>query len=190
MSECASITIGSYQDPQDVRIGSNGRFYPRTRWQILRADGTDAAPGEEGEILVGGPARMLGYYGAPLPPEQMIPTGDLGYMDQDGMVHLTGRIKDILIRNGNNLSPARIEQAILTLPGVRDAVVVGIPDDRQGEVPAAMVVANGDTLSAAPDLPKNELPAFYVFVRQIPLTASGKPDRVRIREMLLNHASI
>lgn len=184
MSECASISIGSYKDPQETRMNGNGRFYPRTQWKILRADGTSAAVGEEGEIHVNGPARMHGYYGSPLPADEFIPTGDLGYVDAEGLLHLTGRIKDILIRNGYNLSPVRIEQALLDIPGVHAAVVVGIPDDHQGEVPAAMIIADGDVLSCAPDLPRNELPALYVFVRQIPLTASGKPDRVLIRELL------
>ena len=189
MSECVSISIGSYTDPQEIRCHGSGRFYPRTKWRIVRADGTDAAPGEEGEILVGGPSRMYGYYGTPLAPDAMISTGDLGYMDADGVLHLTGRLKDILIRNGNNLSPVRIEQALLSLPGVRAAVVVSLPDEQQGEVPAAMVVVDGDALPADPPLPKNELPALYAFVRQIPLTASGKPDKVLIREMLLRRRS-
>ncbi|MBQ2953736.1 MAG: acyl--CoA ligase [Clostridia bacterium] len=184
MSECASISIGSSLDPQELRLRGNGRFYPRTTWMIRRADGSAAAPGEEGEILVNSPARMLGYYGSPMPQEEMIRTGDLGYVDGDGILHLTGRIKDILIRNGNNLSPARIEQALLALPGVRDAVVVGIADDRQGEVPAAMVVADGEARTLTPDLAKNECPVLYAFVSRIPLTASGKPDRVLIRDML------
>ncbi len=185
MSECASISIASYKDPQEMRINSNGRFYPRNTWRILRADGTDAAPGEAGEILVNGPARMYGYFGTPMSPEEMIHTGDLGYLDADGVLHLTGRIKDILIRNGNNLSPVRIEQALLALPGVHDAVVVGIPDEHQGDIPVAMVVADADVKTLSPNLPKNELPAFYSFVERIPLTASGKPDRVLIREMMM-----
>ena len=187
MSECISISIASWQDPPAERAGGNGRFYPRTAWKLLRPDGAEAAPGEEGEIHVNGPSRMVGYYGSPLPAEAMIPTGDLGYVDPAGVLHLTGRIKDILIRNGNNLSPARIEQALLALPGVREAVVVGLPDERQGEVPAAMVVADDDSHPLAPRLPKNELPALYVFVPQLPLTASGKPDRMLIRQQLLEH---
>ncbi len=183
MSECVGISCASWQDSRAERAAGVGRFYSMNTGRILRPDGTEAAAGEEGEIWVTGPARMIGYYGKPLPREDLFPTGDLGYLDQDGVLHLTGRRKEIIIRNGNNLSLRRIEEALLRLPEVRDAVVVALPDERQGEVPAAMVVANQDR-PLVPDLRKHELPVLYHYVERMPLTASGKPDRQRIREVL------
>lgn len=153
--------------------------------KILRADGTEADLMEEGEICVTGPARMWGYYGHPMPREELLHTGDLGFLDADGLLHLTGRKKDIIIRNGNNLSPRRIEQALLALPGVKEAVVVSIPDARQGEVPAAMVAADAALAPLHPALAKNELPVLYHFTDHLPMTASGKPDRQKIREVLM-----
>jgi acyl-CoA synthetase (AMP-forming)/AMP-acid ligase II len=134
---------------------------------------------------------MLGYYGATEARERFFRTGDLGYLDQDGRVHLTGRRKEIIIRNGKNLSPARIEQALLRLPQVKAAAVVGLPDEKAGEVPGAMAVCEGaetedDLLQAlAPLLPKNERPAALRVVKEIPLLPTGKPDKMRIRKELL-----
>ena len=185
MSEFVGISCASALDSREIRASGVGRFYSMNAGKILREDGTEAAPGETGEICALGPARMVGYLGRPMAPDEWLPTGDLGYLDEGGVLHLTGRKKDIIIRNGNNLSPRKIEQALLTVPGVRAAAVVGLPDDRQGEAPAAMVAADRDDLPLDDALPKNERPVLYLFVDALPLTASGKPDRRAIRETLL-----
>ena len=184
MSECIGIACASWKDSRESRAAGVGRFYAMNTGKVLRPDGTEASPGEEGEIWVTGPSRMIGYVGSPLPRDQLLPTGDLGYLDPSGNLRLTGRSKEIIIRNGNNLSARRIEQAILAQPGVRDAAVVALPDERQGEVPAAMVAAESGIRSLSPRLHANEMPVLYHFVDHLPLTASGKPDRQRIREVL------
>lgn len=183
MSECVGISCASWQDSRAARAEGVGRFYSMNTGKILRPDGTEAAVGEEGEIWVTGPARMIGYYGKPLTREALFPTGDMGYLDEGGVLRLTGRRKEIVIRNGNNISLRRIEEALLRLPDVRDAAVVALPDERQGEVPAAMIVAD-QRRPLAPDLRKHEIPVLYHYVEKLPLTASGKPDRQRIREVL------
>ena len=184
MSECIGISCASFRDSQAIRASGVGPFYSMNTGRILRPDGTEANHMETGEICVTGPARMIGYLGHPMPREELLHTGDLGYVDQSGVLHLTGRKKDIIIRNGNNLSPQKIEQALLALPGVKAAVVVGLPDERQGEVPAAMVAAEPGVRTLEPALPKNELPVLYHFVDALPMTASGKPDRQKIKEVL------
>ena len=185
MSEFVGISCAAASDPQSQRASGVGKFYPMNRGKILRPDGTEADTGETGEICAIGPTRMIGYLGRAMGAEEWLPTGDLGYVDGDGVLHLTGRKKDIIIRNGNNLSPRKIEQALLSVPGVRAAAVVGLPDEKQGEVPGAMVAADGQDLPLDAALPKNERPAVYMFVPALPLTSSGKPDRVAIREALL-----
>jgi len=191
MSECVGISCASWEDSAEVRAQTVGRFYSMNRGVILREDGSEAQTGQSGEICVDGPSRMLGYYGAPEARERFFRTGDLGYLDQDGRLHLTGRRKEIIIRNGKNLSPARIEQALLRLPQVKAAAVVGLPDEKAGEVPGAMAVCEGaetedDLLQAlAPLLPKNERPAALRVVKEIPLLPTGKPDKMRIRKELL-----
>ena len=194
MSECIGVSCASFRDPQAVRAGGVGPFYSMNTGRILRSDGSEAEVGEAGEICVDGPARMVGYYGDQAPREELFHTGDLGYVDAAGVLHLTGRLKDIIIRSGINLSAARIEAALLSLEGVKAAAVVGLPHPQYGEVPYAMVVlgenAPGDlTAALAPLLAKNELPAGVLTADALPMTRSGKPDKQTIREVLAQWAN-
>ena len=189
MSECIGITCSCFRDPRAERASGVGRVYPMNTLVLRGADGNVAGPGQEGEICVRSPMRMLGYVGEPLLPEALFPTGDLGVLDETGVLRLTGRKKDIIIRNGLNLSARRIEDALLSLPGVTAATVVGLPDERQGEVPWAMIVGEADEQALHALLHKNERPAGILRVPALPLTASGKPDKQAIREVLLSWRS-
>ena len=185
MSESVGISCASYLDPRAERASGVGPVYPMNTVCILSPDGREVEQGQGGEICVRGPMRMLGYYGSRLREEDFFPTGDLGWLDKQGVLHLSGRKKDIIIRNGNNLSPRRIEDALLSLPQVHTAVVVGLPDERQGESPWAMVVGQADEAALHALLHKNEWPEGILSVEQLPMTASGKPDKQKIREELL-----
>ena len=197
MSECVGITSASWQDPQAVRAATVGRFYPRVKGLILKEDGSEAAPYEEGEICADGYARMIGYFGesepgldisAPVGDRPLLHTGDLGYLDAEGFVHISGRKKDIIIRKGNNLSPRRIEEALLSVPGVEDAAVVGLPDPKAGEVPWALYRGGlaPEALAEAvrPLLHKNEWPAGFCRTESLPLGPTGKIDKQKVREVL------
>jgi len=189
MSEYVHIALGNWKDPQQIRATNNGKFCPRNTGKILLDDGTEAAVGQVGEICVDGSGRMVGYYGDPDSYHGMIHTGDLGYVDVDGYLTICGRLKDIIIRNGNNLAPKRIEDAILGVPGVKNVCVKGVPNEAVGEVPCAMVVAPGVTQEAIEEhirkvLNKNELPFGYLFVEELPVLGIGKPDKVGIQKML------
>ena len=190
MSECISISIASWRDSQAMRASSVGKFYPHTRGAIVLEDGTLAAVGQEGEICADSPTRMLGYWGEAPDCSALLHSGDLGWVDEAGFLHISGRKKDIIIRNGVNLMPRRIEEALLSLPFVSAAVAVGIPDPVEGELPCVMVVSTEDAAviqkALAPLLNKNELPARLAVVASIPLTASGKPNRQHIREVLMS----
>lgn len=190
MSECVGISCASYRDPQSERSSGVGHIYSMNTVRILSDDGSEAGPGQEGEIYVRGPMRMLGYYGRHLPEDEFLATGDLGFLDESGVLHLTGRKKEIIIRNGNNLSARRIENALLSQPDVRAAVVMGLPDERQGEVPYAMIVGKADMTALGSLLNKNELPEGILSVEALPMTESGKPDRQKIREVLLSWRSL
>ena len=189
MSECIGISCASWHDPQNERACGVGPVYPMNEVRIITPGGCEAGPGQEGEITVRGPMRMLGYLGEMLPEDAFFSTGDLGFLDEKGILHLSGRKKEIIIRNGNNLSPRRIEDALLSLPGVRSAAVVGLPDTREGEVPCAMVVGEVDEAALHVLLHKNEWPAGILYVDALPLTGSGKPDKQKIREVLLRWRS-
>ncbi len=189
MSECIGIACADADAPQALRASCVGAFYPMNQGRILMEDGSEAAPGEEGEIFVRGPARMLGYYPQRMEESAFLPTGDLGYLDHQGMLRISGRKKDIIIRNGNNLSAVRIENALLSLPGIRDAAVVGLPEERAGEVPWAAVVCSEKAYARIMDrlpalLNKNELPVKILRLTELPRTASGKTDKQRLREVI------
>ena len=184
LSECITVTCASFRDRQEERASGVGRAYPVNELRLVDDGGNEVGPGEEGEICVRSPMRMLGYYGDPMPAEEFLHTGDLGYLDDAGVLHLTGRKKDVIIRNGFNLSARRIEEALLSLPGVTAAAVVGLPDDKQGEVPCAMIVGEADVEALHALLRKNEWPAGILRAEALPLTASGKTDKQTIREVL------
>ena len=184
MTECIGISCSSWLDPQDVRAVGVGPFYRVNTGRVILEDGTPAAPEQVGEICVTGPMRMLGYYGEQMESGELLRTGDLGYLDESGVLHLCGRKKDIIIRNGYNLSAARIEAALLSLPEITAAVVVGLPDAVQGEVPCAMIVGRADREALQALLHKNEIPVRIRSVSAIPLTPLGKPDKQAIREAL------
>ena len=185
MSECVGISCASWKDSQAVRAGGVGAFYSMNTGKILLESGEEAPAGQEGEICVNGPSRMLGYYRQPMPAEELLHTGDLGWLDENGVLHICGRKKDIVIRNGNNLSCRIIEEALLSLPDIKEAAVVSLPDEQQGEIPAAMVVGKADLTVLKKLLRKNELPACIIPVGALPLTASGKPDKIKIRDELM-----
>lgn len=184
MSECIGISCADGREPTQLRARGVGRVYPMNTVKLLGEDGNPVKPGEIGEITVNSPARMIGYWGNPMAPEAFLPTGDLGYLDADGILHICGRKKELIIRNGRNIAPKRIEDALLSLPGVQAAAVVGMPDELVGEVPYAMIVGVVDPAELKKLLPKNELPVGILCAEKLPLTAFGKPDKLQIKEVL------
>ena len=193
MSECIGISCASHQDSREVRASGVGKFYPMNDGKILREDGREAVSNEVGEVCVKGPMRFLGYCREEQTREAVdekgyLHTGDLGFLDETGILHLTGRKKDIIIRNGTNLSPRKIEEALLSIPGVKDAAVVGLEHPVQGEVPAAMAVTDRTELELVAlltgKLHKNEIPVGVRIVSSLPRTPSGKTDKLKIREVL------
>ncbi|MET7641405.1 SDR family NAD(P)-dependent oxidoreductase [Streptomyces sp. NPDC005438] len=154
---------------------------------------TEVPPGEEGEIWVDGPATMLGYHGRPEATAEVMHqgwyrTGDLARIDPDGYVTITGRIKELIIRGGENIHPREVEDVVARAPGVAEAAVVGAPDTLLGEVPVAFVVpgpegVDPDRLFAEcrAQLSYFKVPTELYEVEEIPRTGIGK---VRRQELL------
>jgi fatty-acyl-CoA synthase len=149
---CAS----TWNRPGADRPGSVGQALPGQQVKAVRAGASgswqDCAPGEAGTLAIGGPAVFAGYVTDPqdggprvvrgdMVRDGWLDTGDLGHVDADGYVYLTGRAKDLIIRGGHNIDPRVIEEALLGHPGVTAAAAVGMPDAHAGEVPVAYVVA-------------------------------------------------
>lgn len=180
--------------PQARRIGSVGTVLAGQDVFLLDASGARIRePGVDGEICIAGPSLMLGYLvdggdGEPVPPGDVLRTGDLGRFDADGHLHITGRLKDVIIRGGENLSPTLIEGVLAKVPGVQACCVVGRADADLGEVPLAFIVRARDAAGAAlqpqqlgeavrAELSRIHVPADYRYVDQLPENAVGKVDR-------------
>lgn len=164
----------------------------------------EAPAGTPGEIVARGPMSPMRYVAAPeldaryRTADGWVRTGDLGVLDEDGVLRVVGRLKDVVIRGGQNISPAEVELELAAHPGVRDVVCTGVPDPLMGERLAACVVPrSGQDLSldelcdhlAARGLERRKHPERLLVVDELPLTPAGKPDRGRLREQLAAEAA-
>lgn len=197
MSECVGISTMSYGDPVKERAAGVGRAYAMTEIFILDEDGKELSAGETGEICVRGMTMMSGYYAneeetlAVFDGESRLRTGDLGYLDCGGILHVNGRKKDIVIRGGENISAVKIEKALLSVEGVYQAVAVGVTHEKYGEVPCAAVIlkkgAKTDEAQIKQELINlvsgHEIPEKIIIVETFPLTSSGKPDKQKIKKL-------
>jgi len=173
-----------------------GRPLPGVQLRLVTPAGTEAMPGEEGEIRVRSRSATSGYLGSadssadsalasPLDGEGWLRTGDLGRLDEDGYLYVTGRLKNIIIRGGFNVVPEEVEAALAADPAVREAVVLGVPDERLGEVPVALVVgdpADPPTAEAVlarvrPRLAPYKRPDRVFVLAELPRVPNGKVDR-------------
>lgn len=180
-------------------MGSCGLPLPGLAVRIISpASGEDVAAGEEGELIVRGPNLMSGYHNKPEETASALRkgwyhTGDLARSDSNGFLTITGRLKELIIRGGQNIAPAEIEEVVNALDGVIDSAVVGIPHEHLGEVPALFVVARKGTGIGAKDILEHcrgrlssyKVPFSVHFVDEIPRTGSGKIIRFKLREMLV-----
>jgi HIP---CoA ligase len=202
---CGTVTMCRRSDPPDVVSGTSGRAIPGLEVRVV-ADGTEVPVGEPGEIVVRGYTVMSGYWGndeataEAIDAEGWLHTGDVGVMDAAGNVTITDRVKDMYVVGGFNAYPAEIEAILRGHEGVAQVAVVGIPDDRMGEVGCAYVVPTaGSADTADPDelgrallswsrgaMANYKVPRSVVLVDTLPVNASGK---VLKRELRLRHAA-
>ncbi|MFD8643012.1 class I adenylate-forming enzyme family protein [Streptomyces zaomyceticus] len=178
-----------------------GRPDPRVA-EIRIADPDTHEPlpdGRTGEIVSRGPMTPLCYVASPdldaryRTTEGWVRTGDLGHFDEEGVLHVVGRLKDVVIRGGANISPAEVERELASHPRVRDVVCVGVPDPLMGERLAACLVVKGarspdlDDLGvhlSARGLDRHKHPEHLLVLPELPLTAAGKPDRAALRRRI------
>ena len=178
--------------------GSCGLPVPGLATRIIEpGSGRDAEFGEEGELIVRGPNLMKGYYNKPEETARTIRngwyfTGDLARSDKNGYLTITGRLKELIIRGGQNIAPAEVELAVNGFAGVMDCAVLGAPHDQLGEVPVVFVVQRpGGAVDAQSlidycrtQLSSYKVPEAVYFVEAIPRTGSGKTMRYKLRELL------
>lgn len=194
-----AVTMSAADDPVEVRCSTVGRAIPGVEVKIADPEtGAERAVGERGELWARGPNIMLGYFeneGATreaITPDGWLRTGDLATLGEDGLYRITGRIKELIIRGGENVYPAEVEDALREHPDVVDAAVFGVPSEELGEeVAAALVLAEGKELDReALDafletrLARFKRPRYLQAVDAFPLTSSGKVQRFRLAEGL------
>ena len=197
-TEHPSTTGCRFEDPADLRHRTDGRPLPGVELRLVDEDGNEVAAGHPGEILSRGPELCLGYTDPALndafDDEGWYRTGDVGVLDEHGCLTITDRVKDIVIRGGENLSAAEIEGALASFPGLAEVAVVAAPDARLGERACAVVrmhpTATSPTLDelcahlAESGLVRQKWPEELRIVQDFPRTASGKIRKVDLRTWL------
>ncbi|MEU7387489.1 class I adenylate-forming enzyme family protein [Streptomyces tanashiensis] len=198
--------LGHSVPPTDRSGVVAGRPDPRvTEIRIADPDTHEQLPdGRIGEIVSRGPMTPLRYVASPdldaryRTPEGWVRTGDLGFLDDEGVLHVVGRLKDIVIRGGANISPAEVERALVAHPRVRDVVCVGVPDPLMGERLAACLVGKGSKVPTLTELgvylserglDRHKHPEHLLVLPELPLTAAGKPDRAALRRRIVERGS-
>ncbi|MDD4808319.1 MAG: AMP-binding protein, partial [Oscillospiraceae bacterium] len=196
----AGFTICSPAESLTVRSTTVGHFMEHVQGCICAPSGTELPPGQTGEICISGYCVMPGYYHAPQQTAQVMDaqgrlhTGDLGFLDTDGNIYLAGRLKDLIIRGGENIAPREVELCLLeTCPQISQVKVVGVPDTHYGEELCACVVQKqGAQLTedavknlAARRLAHYKVPKYIVFIKHFPYTANGKIRSADVRAICL-----
>jgi acyl-CoA synthetase (AMP-forming)/AMP-acid ligase II len=203
-TEHPSIVGCTYADTLEKRLSSAGRPLPGCQIKLVDPEGRDVAVGEPGEILSRGPECFLGYTDASLTAKMFdadgwYHTGDVGVLDGDGFLSITDRISDVIIRGGENISAAEVEEVLMTVPDIAEVAVVAAPDERMGEHAAAFIrmvdnreVPDLSTLRdfmATAGLARQKWPEELVVIDEFPRTASGKIQKYVLRSRLREAAN-
>jgi fatty-acyl-CoA synthase len=192
------MTMTRRDDPVKLRVASVGKLLPDIEGKIIDPEtGTDSPVNVQGEIVTRSACVMEGYYKMPeattetIDKEGWLHTGDLGEVDQNGYFKVTGRIKDMIIRGGENIYPRELEEFLYKHPKVMNVQVIGIPDKKYGEqVLAAIQLKDGE--KATPEefsefckgkIARHKIPRYWEFVKEFPMTASGKIQKYKMRDM-------
>jgi len=192
------ITMSRTDDPIELRVSTVGRLLPHCEAKIMNPEtGEECPPGVPGEIVTRGYHVMKGYYKMPeatalaIDKDGWLHTGDIGSVDENGYFKITGRLKDMIIRGGENIYPREIEEFLYTHPKVKDVQVVGVPDEKYGEeVLACIILQDGceateeEIISFVQEgLSRFKKPRYVLFMDSFPMTASGKIQKYKLREM-------
>ena len=195
------MTHSTTEDPFEVRCTTVGREYPYTEVKILNPDtGEECAIEEQGEVCCRGYLVMKGYYkntdatNEVIDKDGWLHSGDLGVKDKNGYYRITGRIKDMIIRGGENIYPREIEEYLYHMQGIKDIQVAGIPSEKYGEEVGAFIILQEGADLLPEDvkafcrgkIARHKIPKYIFFVNSFPLTGSGKIQKFKLKDIGLN----
>jgi fatty-acyl-CoA synthase len=199
------VTMSAVDDPVEIRVSTVGKALPCTEMKIVSVLDDSTLPiGERGEVCARGYMVMKGYDDEPeatvraVDRDGWLHTGDLGAMREDGYIHLTGRAKDMIIRGGENVYPREVEEFLYAHPKVAEVQVVGIPDERLGEVVLAWIRLKAGENAAEDEIRKFcegriayfKIPQHIRFVDGFPMTVTGKIQKFKIREIEIKERAL
>ncbi len=198
MTETSPVSAQTtHDDPMDKRVGSVGRVHPHVEVKIVDpSSGATVERGRPGELCTRGYSVMVGYWKndeatkAAIDATRWMHTGDLATMDLGGYVNIVGRIKDMVIRGGENVYPREVEEFLHTHPGVSEAQVIGVPSEKYGEEVMAWIRRKPGAALTEADLVQHctgriatfKIPRYWKFVEDFPMTVTGKVQKFRMRE--------
>jgi fatty-acyl-CoA synthase len=205
MTETSPVTFQSEtDDPVDQRCGTVGRIHPHGEGKVVDSEGATLPCGEQGEILTRGYMVMQGYWDDPgktaeaVDEDGWMHTGDLGTLDDAGWLRITGRVKDMVIRGGENVYPREVEELLYQHPKVLEAQVFGVPDPKLGEEVAAWIqLREGEEASAEEikeycrgEISHFKIPRYVRFVTAFPMTVTGKIQKFEMRNQMAEELGV
>ena len=197
------ITQTRTDDPIEKRVSTVGQPHPHVEVKIIDpATGMEMPVGVPGELCTRGYHVMKGYYNNEEASREVIDedgwlhTGDIAIMDNDGYIDITGRIKDVIIRGGENIYPREVEEFLYTHPGISDVQIVGVPDPKYGEELMAWIIPKKDVIIdeesvrsfCRGNISHHKIPRYIKFTDAYPMTASGKIQKFKLREMSIEES--
>ncbi len=205
MTETSPVSFqSSTEDPLERRVATVGRIQPHLEVKIVDMAGRIVPPGTPGELLTRGYSVMLGYWGdeerthEAIDAARWMHTGDLATIDAEGYCNIVGRIKDMVIRGGENVYPREIEEFLYRHPKIQDVQVIGVPDDRYGEEICAWVKLRPGVSSTEEEIKAfcreqiahYKVPRYVKFVDEFPMTVTGKIQKFIMRERTINELGL
>ncbi len=197
-TECSpGMTMSRTDDPIELRVSTVGRLLPHAEGKVIDPEtGEIVPPNTPGEICTRGYHLMKGYYNMPeataaaIDSDGWLHTGDVGTCDENGYYAITGRIRDMIIRGGENIYPREIEELLYTHPDVQDVQVVAVPSQKFGEEVCAFVIRRPGTDTdeegykayVRERMSRHKVPSYVLFIDALPMTASGKIQKYKLRE--------
>jgi len=205
MTETSPVSFQtSYNDPLERRVSTVGRVHPHVECKIVDDRGETVPPGVQGELCTRGYSVMKGYWDEPERTAESIDTegwmhsGDLAVIDAEGYCNITGRVKDMVVRGGENIYPREVEEYLYQHPAIQEVQVFGVPDEKFGEEICAWIVLKGGETATDEDIlafcrgqiAHYKIPRYLRFKSELPMTVTGKPQKFMMRDAMIEELSL